>query len=309
MRLALVALALLPLAVACGGGAANVAVEVVNTPARSAGPATPTSTPVAPPEVLLSETTVPQAGAVLVSVVGQVTEGAITFLGRTFPLTQGSQSLYAFAPVDADDPTGEQELKITYTSPNGSKGQVSRTLTVVPTTWTVDAIEIGGSLAWLLDPRVQGDELALLAGVYSGYTPQKLWSGAWQPPVQGVLTTRFGELRSYNGSPANTRHLGADYGVAAGTPVTAANGGRVVLARKLAVRGNIVIIDHGGGVFSAYAHMASLAVAEGQTVQAGDVVGAVGSSGLSTGAHLHWEMAVGGVMVDATRFASGENGF
>jgi murein DD-endopeptidase MepM/ murein hydrolase activator NlpD len=71
----------------------------------------------------------------------------------------------------------------------------------------------------------------------------------------------------------------------------------------------MVVVDHGGGLFSGYAHLKSFAVAEGQTVTQGDTVGYVGSTGLSTGAHLHWEIAAGGVLVDAVRFTDGSNGF
>jgi murein DD-endopeptidase MepM/ murein hydrolase activator NlpD len=71
----------------------------------------------------------------------------------------------------------------------------------------------------------------------------------------------------------------------------------------------MVVVDHGGGVFSGYAHLASLAVAEGELVAMGDTLGFVGSTGLSTGAHLHWEMAAGGVLVDGIRFVDGSNGF
>jgi murein DD-endopeptidase MepM/ murein hydrolase activator NlpD len=83
----------------------------------------------------------------------------------------------------------------------------------------------------------------------------------------------------------------------------------VAMVRQLNLRGNMIIIDHGGGLFSGYAHLSSFAVAEGQTVAAGDVIGAVGNTGLSTGSHLHWEMSVGGILVDGLRFADGSDGF
>jgi murein DD-endopeptidase MepM/ murein hydrolase activator NlpD len=83
----------------------------------------------------------------------------------------------------------------------------------------------------------------------------------------------------------------------------------VVLAEPLAVRGNMVIIDHGGGVFSGYGHLSGFAVSAGQGVNGGDVIGYVGNTGLSTGAHLHWEMSVHGILVDALRWVDGRNGF
>ena len=82
-----------------------------------------------------------------------------------------------------------------------------------------------------------------------------------------------------------------------------------MLAEELAVRGNMVIIDHGGGVFSGYAHLSALHVTAGQTVTGGDVIGLVGTTGLSTGPHLHWEMAVAGVLVDGLRWLDGTQGY
>ncbi len=91
--------------------------------------------------------------------------------------------------------------------------------------------------------------------------------------------------------------------------MTASNSGRVALARQLAVRGNMVIIDHGGGVLSGYAHLSAFAVAEGQLVEKGQLIAYVGDSGLSTAPHLHWEISVHGVLVDPLRFLDGRNGF
>jgi murein DD-endopeptidase MepM/ murein hydrolase activator NlpD len=76
----------------------------------------------------------------------------------------------------------------------------------------------------------------------------------------------------------------------------------VVLAEPMAVRGNAVIIDHGGGVFTGYWHMSEMKVAAGMEVATGDVLGLVGNTGLSTGAHLHWELRIDGVAVDPMQF-------
>jgi murein DD-endopeptidase MepM/ murein hydrolase activator NlpD len=129
------------------------------------------------------------------------------------------------------------------------------------------------------------------------------------PISQADITSYFGEQRSYNGGPPAGHHGGTDIGVPAGTPVHATNDGTVVLAQLTYVRGNFVIIDHGGGVFTGYGHMQSLAVTAGQTVKQGDILGYVGQTGLATGPHLHWEMSVGGQLVDALRWLDGTQGF
>ena len=93
-------------------------------------------------------------------------------------------------------------------------------------------------------------------------------------------------------------HEGEDLSAAAGTPVSAPAAGTVVLAEPLFVRGNAVVLDHGQGVYSGYWHLSELAVTVGERVTVGQRLGAVGSTGLSTGAHLHWELHVAGVAVD-----------
>jgi murein DD-endopeptidase MepM/ murein hydrolase activator NlpD len=298
------------LCVRCGDGndGATVRLTLPSPTPANAGP-TPTSLPA--PEVMLSTDTLPQGGATLLSLIGQVGGGSATFLSRTYPLTQGSRSIYAFMGVGTDDQTGQQDLKIEFTLANGSKGSLTESLVVTPTTWTTDSVTLPANLAALLAPGVADVEVRFLTDIYSKVTPEKLWKSeaGWSVPVGGPITTYFGEQRSYNGGPITGHHAGADIGAPEGTPVAATNSGRVVLARQLLQRGNMVVVDHGGGLYSGYAHLSQFSVAEGEAVDAGQTVGRVGTTGLSTGAHLHWEMAVGGITVDALRFANGANGF
>ena len=309
-------LALLPITflavVRCGGGGEQAVVKVSTRPTLEpeTGPnGVSTATQVPPPEVLTSTGETVQGGTVRVSVVGQVKEGTVTLYGRTLRLNQGLQSIYAFVGIAPEDPAGVQELRIDFTLSSGSRGSLTVPITVRETEWTVDSITVGANLAALLDPRTQADELQTLTTLYKNGSAEKYWADGWMMPTGGAITTRFGEQRSYNGSEVAGHHSGTDLGAPAGTPVGVTNNGKVVLSRQLRLRGNMVVVDHGGGVFSGYAHMASLAVAEGERVSAGDTVGFVGSTGLSTGAHLHWEMAAGGVLVDGVRFTDGTNGF
>lgn len=270
-----------------------------------------TPTPLPPPELILASERVFQGGTVLASLVGEVKEGSVTFLGRTYPLTQGSRSIYAFLGVAPDDPPGLTTLKFEFTMQSGSKGTLSDDVTIIPTAWTFDAVTVPKRLEPLLVPSVQQREIRFIAGYYERMTPEKLWKSesAWLLPVPGILTTRFGEERTYNGGPPAGHHTGTDLGAGDGDPVQATNAGRIAMARQVDLRGNMVIVDHGGGLMSGYAHLKSFAVAEGQAVEPGDIIGFVGSSGLSTGAHLHWEMAAHGILVDALRFTDGSNGF
>jgi murein DD-endopeptidase MepM/ murein hydrolase activator NlpD len=124
------------------------------------------------------------------------------------------------------------------------------------------------------------------------------WSDLFIMPVElgeeGFISTEFGEIRITNSNP-NTRrsHLGMDLAVKTGTPVYASGAGKVLLAEFLYNTGNTVIIDHGGGLKSFYYHMDSVDTVAGKIVERGELIGTVGSTGYSTGPHLHFEMRIG----------------
>jgi len=122
------------------------------------------------------------------------------------------------------------------------------------------------------------------------------WTEPFQFPIgEGFhRTSPYGTRRSYNGGPVSSYHAGSDWGAPEGTPIIAPAPGVIVLAEPLFVRGGAVIIDHGAGVYSNFWHMSQIDVKPGDVVQTGDQLGLVGSTGLSTGAHLHWEIRVNG---------------
>jgi murein DD-endopeptidase MepM/ murein hydrolase activator NlpD len=131
------------------------------------------------------------------------------------------------------------------------------------------------------------------------YSPTRLWDGLFLKPVPSDrITTGFGWRRSYNGGAYDSYHDGIDYGAPGGTIINAPANGTVVFAGSLPVRGNTTIIDHGWGVYTGYWHQYQLYVQVGQSVTAGEAIGEVGSSGLSTGSHLHFSMWVGGNAVE-----------
>lgn len=300
------------LAVGCSGGGGGVVVRVETPLPATALPSPtpgPSPTPIPPPELVLSALQVPQAGTVLASVTGEITGGTVTFLGAGHDLIQGSQSMYTFIGIGTDDPPGEHELVVDFTLANGTEGSLTETISVYPNDWTVEYLEFTPEVSTLLDPQIARDEAALLAEVYGRESAEKLWDGPWITPAPGMITARFGEQRSINGGPVAGHHGGTDISGDPGTPVLATSSGTVVLAKQLQIHGNMVVIDHGGGLLSGYAHLSGFAVAEGQTVAAGEVIAYIGNTGLSTGAHLHWEMAVHGVLVDALFFVDGTNGF
>ncbi|MBD2441285.1 M23 family metallopeptidase [Nostoc sp. FACHB-110] len=146
-------------------------------------------------------------------------------------------------------------------------------------------------------------ELQRVAAFKALQTPEKYWNGQFLPPSKARISTIYGVRRYYNGKFANDYyHRGVDYAGANGSPVTAPASGRVALVGKesqgFRVHGNVVGIDHGQGVTSIFMHLSRINVKEGDLVKAGQIIGAVGSTGASTGPHLHWGLYVNGQSVD-----------
>lgn len=126
----------------------------------------------------------------------------------------------------------------------------------------------------------------------------QLWEGIFLTPVDGPVIGEFGVQRLHNGKTPAGFHNGVDVRAKTGTPVRAANAGVVLLAARFKAHGQTVLINHGQGVMSIYLHMSRLRVQPGQKVNKGDRIGDVGSTGLSTAPHLHWQIYVHGVQVD-----------
>ena len=150
----------------------------------------------------------------------------------------------------------------------------------------------------LLSEAVEDEEINLIVRNTTRFTPVKSWTNSLSLPAAATMNGVFGTARSYNGSAFNRFHRGVDFAGAPGTPVLAAADGTVVVADTLQIRGNAVIIDHGWGVYTLYAHQNELFVSPGDTVASGQAIGTIGSTGRITGPHLHWEVWLNGVNVD-----------
>jgi len=182
---------------------------------------------------------------------------------------------------------------------------------VVPRQFRREQIRLDGLLSELMksDP-LKDAENAQLERLLEGFNVEALWqTGSFVAPVAGSRrTSLYGDVREYllvDGNVAVGVHRGLDLALAAGTPVVAAGAGRVVMARERIISGNSVVIEHLPGVYSLYFHLSEMTVAVGDRVKAGDRVGSVGSTGLATGPHLHWEVRVSGVPVDPESMLDG----
>jgi murein DD-endopeptidase MepM/ murein hydrolase activator NlpD len=148
-----------------------------------------------------------------------------------------------------------------------------------------------------LAARIQLEsERAAAVAVQSHDTP-RLWSKPFLRPRESRITSGFGRGREFNGT-VTSRHMGTDFAGATGAPVRAANRGVVRIVGRFYYGGNVVYVDHGNGLTSAYLHLSRQLVAEGDTVQRGQIIGRVGATGRVTGPHLHLIVRYGRVTVD-----------
>jgi len=219
--------------------------------------------------------------------------------GRPVFLSGDGQRYWGIVGVHALSEVGFHELRFRLTLPDGSAAEAMRMVQVVEGPYGTETIQVDASRQGLLEPSVVQAEAERVRAVWNQVTPRKWWDGPFRYPVApDRITSPFGTRRSYGGGPVNGFHGGTDFGGGAGTPIYAPAPGVVVLAERLDVRGNAVIIDHGMGLFSGYWHQSQLAVQVGDVVAPGDLIGYIGDTGLVTGPHLHWEMRLGGIAVD-----------
>ncbi|MCW5846987.1 MAG: LysM peptidoglycan-binding domain-containing protein [Anaerolineae bacterium] len=209
----------------------------------------------------------------------------------------------ALVGIDAFAEPGLYDLELTGGDERGLWAPIRARLPLVETPYDTQYIELGEALDGLLDPAVRATEDGFLKGIYADFSEQQRWSGLFQTPLTTtIVSAGYGGRRSYNGGPIEIYHTGIDYAAAEGTTVLAPANGVVVFSDVLELRGGTLIIDHGLGVMTGYYHLSERLVEPGQAVTVGQPIARVGSTGLSSGAHLHWDLRIMNVTVDPTRW-------
>lgn len=219
-------------------------------------------------------------------------------LEHEFPFFSEGDGLYvALQGIHTLTEPGLYPLTITGALPNGVQFAHSQMVLIQERGYIFESIVVPPAL---IDPETTNQEEEFVRPLFSQVTPERMWKDVFlaPSPFPDCITSTFGNRRSYNGSAFTYIHGGVDFCGGTGVEITAPAAGLVVFARPLEVRGNFTVIDHGWGVFSAYMHQSEILVEEGERVEPGQVIGLVGSTGRSTGPHLHWEIWVGGVQVN-----------
>ncbi len=205
---------------------------------------------------------------------------------------------WALVGVPVWSAVGERPLVLDAISPDGQRTPLSRQVLVQEGSFITQSINLPDTQNFLLSDGLRPAEDRYMSDVLRQVSPQPLWNASFAIPAEGYRTSPFGAHRIYQGGEATGYHGGIDMAAAEGTTIMAPEAGVVVLAEPLFVRGNVVILDHGVGVHTLYFHLSSLQVTVGQSVARGDILGLMGTTGLSTGSHLHWEVRIGEIFVD-----------
>jgi murein DD-endopeptidase MepM/ murein hydrolase activator NlpD len=172
-------------------------------------------------------------------------------------------------------------------------------ITVIDAHYHRENVSIAPSIAKL---RPSPDEFDKLGEFKKLLTDARSWKEPFTPPVPGCITSPFGSLRMLNGKLTGSFHGGIDQRGAAGTPIHPIAAGTVKLVEKFNLSGGTVGIDHGQGVESVYLHMSAFNAKDGQQVTPSDTIGYVGSTGRSTGPHVHWTLYVYGQAMNPSQW-------
>lgn len=200
----------------------------------------------------------------------------------------------ALIGVDLDKPEGKYELGVAGKTQGGEPVSCEAAVTVMQGHFATESLTVKQQF---VQPNPEQEarakaEQQRLREIFDTVTPEPLWKGSFRVPLDGDFKgSNFGKRRVLNGHPG-TPHGGMDFPAPTGTPVHAAQSGRVVLAEELYFSGNTVIVDHGLGIYTFYCHFSKIDAKVGEDVVAGTKLGEVGATGRVTGPHLHWALEV-----------------
>ncbi|MFQ5902957.1 MAG: M23 family metallopeptidase [Candidatus Binatia bacterium] len=213
------------------------------------------------------------------------------------------RSYAALLGVDLEERPGPMGITIKVSSKGGKKRERLITLNVRKRVFPQESLSVSAAYDRIDEAtrrRIEKEQ-AQIARLWAISSPRRLWEGRFLAPVPGKITSPFGLRRIINGSPRSS-HGGVDLRASLGTEVVAANHGRVVLREEFFFSGKSIVLDHGGGLYTMYFHLADFRVKKSSRVLKGDLIGWAGMTGRVTGPHLHWGVRLNGARVDPLEF-------
>jgi murein DD-endopeptidase MepM/ murein hydrolase activator NlpD len=196
--------------------------------------------------------------------------------------------------VDLEKAPGEYELKVTGQTAGGERISCNVMVAVQKGQFATEKLQVEKQFVEPSPEQVKraNEERQKLRDIFDRVTLERLWDGPFRIPLDGVTTgSNFGKRRILNGNPGSP-HGGMDLPGTTGTPVHAAQRGRVALAEELFFSGKTVVVDHGLGIYTFYGHLSEIDVKADDSLETGAVLGKVGATGRVTGPHLHWGLTV-----------------
>ena len=249
-------------------------------------------------ELVLQAPQVGNGGVAVLRWLGEpLSFGVVRFRDTIFYLYPDKQGAVALLPVSLEVPAGEYPLLAALADQQGQTKTAELVLLVEHKKRPEEKLTLPEKMVTPVERDVAriNRESRLLTERFALRSP-RFWT-VFKRPVTDPVSSIFGKRRVMNGKPKSP-HSGTDFRSPAGTPVHAISSGRVILVDDLFYTGKTVIIDHGEGLFSLYAHLSKVLVEEGRDLRAGDALGKVGSTGRSTGAHLHLTVRLLGERID-----------
>ena len=214
----------------------------------------------------------------------------VRWSGHQVPFFRSGDRWLAIVGVDLDSRPGEHAVDVTFSYADGRTRLVREPVLVNAGNYPTTELQVEERYVELsAEDQARADrEAAETSAIYDTFTEERYWTEPFEVPVRGAKDGRnFGHRRVFNRQP-RAPHSGADLRASTGTPIHAANRGRVVLAKELFFSGNAVYIDHGYGLYTTYLHLSKIDVAVGDIVERGQQLGLAGATGRVTGPHLHW---------------------
>jgi hypothetical protein len=255
-----------------------------------------------PVSVIMKPDMIPLGGIALVTIKinDKIKLLDVRFLGEKIPYHFDSSSRVYFLLLGAglDCKPGTHIMTIKWQGPD-VPGFYSHKVRILPRTFPEERLSVPGHMVEFspeILERVLKDQKAVKE-TCSKISNKLYWKRPFIWPVNSKIISPFGFRRIFNNKPRSP-HSGVDLRAPEDTPVLASNYGKVAMARDCYLSGKTVMVDHGKGLFTLYAHLASYKVKKGQEVERGQVVGLAGSTGRATGPHLHWGMSLLGKRID-----------
>lgn len=215
-----------------------------------------------------------------------------------YPLGDGRR-WEGLAGVDLEIKPGLHSLTGTVWTSDGRSRAIQKSLRVLPKKFPTQRIRVRQKYVTLnpRDSERAAREHRQLTEIWQSTSAQRMWAEPFVRPVSSKQTSGFGRRRIVNGEPRSP-HSGVDLRATTGTPIRAANAGKVVMAKDLFFAGKTIILDHGLGLYTVYAHCSRMRAKPGDQVAQGQIIGEVGATGRVTGPHLHWACRINGARVN-----------